>query len=132
MPARLDHVTITASNFGVSLHFYDAALSALGWIRALELGDEEEADADVEVVGWGAPEHGVALWLVTGTNPTKGTHLALSAETPAAVTAFHDAAVRSGGRSHDAPRRWPIIRRGQFIAIVADPDGNLIEAVAPE
>jgi hypothetical protein len=48
------------------------------------------------------------------------------------VERFYAAALRAGGLSHDAPRRWPIIRRGQFNAIVADPAGNLIEAVGPE
>jgi len=128
----LDHVTITASDFSASLAFYDAALGALGWVRALEVGDEEEGDADVEVVGWGAPDSTVDLWLVSGAQVTSGLHLALPAPSPEIVSAFHDAAVGAGGTSHDAPRRWPIIRRGQFNAIVRDPDGNLIEAVAPE
>lgn len=129
---RLDHVTITARDFEVSVAFYDAALAALGWQRTLELGDEEEDDAAVEVVGWGPTGSEPELWLVAGPTATRGLHLAVTAPSPAVVRAFHDAAVATGGRSHDAPRRWPIIRRGQFIAIVADPEGNLVEAVSPE
>jgi catechol 2,3-dioxygenase-like lactoylglutathione lyase family enzyme len=128
----LDHVTITASDFACSLTFYEAALTALGWVRALELGDEEEDDPAVEVVGWGPEETRPALWLVSGSTPTRGLHVALTAVDAGSVEAFHEAAVATGGRSHDAPRRWAIIRRGQFNAIVADPDGNLVEAVAPE
>ena len=126
---RLDHVTITAGDFATSLAFYDAVFSALGWVRAVDLVDEEEPDAAVEAVGWGDP---ASIWLVAGAHATSGLHLAVDAPDSATVERFHSAAVEAGGRSHDAPRRWPIIRQGLFNAIVADPDGNLIEAVAPE
>jgi catechol 2,3-dioxygenase-like lactoylglutathione lyase family enzyme len=72
------------------------------------------------------------LWLVAGAVPTSGVHVSLRAASRADVEAFHAAALAHGGRSHDAPRRWAIFRRGQFNAVVTDPDGNLIEAVAPE
>jgi hypothetical protein len=48
------------------------------------------------------------------------------------VETFHAAALAAGGRGHGAPRRWTLYRRGEFNAIVVDPAGNLIEAVAPE
>ena len=126
---RLDHVTITAGDFAASLAFYDAVFAALGWVRAVDLVDEEESDAPVEAVGWGDPP---AVWLVAGPRATSGLHLAVDAADAATVERFHAVAVEAGGQSHDAPRRWPIIRRGLFNAIVADPDGNLIEAVSPE
>ncbi|MDT4934486.1 MAG: hypothetical protein QOK11_2378, partial [Pseudonocardiales bacterium] len=58
MPATLDHATIVASGFAASLAFYDAALGALGLVRAAEFGDEEEEDADVEAAGWGLTDGG--------------------------------------------------------------------------
>ena len=128
----LDHVTLSARDFELNVAFYDAALGALGWVRAVEIGDEEEDDADVEVVSWGPTESEPTIWLVAGAVSTQGVHVALAAANGAAVSAFHAAALAAGGTSHDAPRRWPIIRRGQFNAIVIDPNGNLIEAVAPE
>jgi catechol 2,3-dioxygenase-like lactoylglutathione lyase family enzyme len=137
----IDHVTITVADLARSAAFYDAALGALGLRRMVELGDEEEDAAAVEAIAWGEPERGepergeperAAVWLVAGTRPTSGLHVCLRARTRADVEAFHDAAVAAGGRSHDAPRRWPIFRAGDFNAIVLDPDGNLIEAVAPE
>ena len=72
------------------------------------------------------------LWVAAGAGPTTGLHLAFRAGSAAQVEAFHAAALAAGGTSHDAPRRWPIFRRGEFNAIVADPDGNLVEAIAPE
>ena len=137
----IDHVTITVADLARSAAFYDAALGALGLRRTVELGDEEEDDAAVEAIAWGEPERGepergeperAAVWLVAGARPTSGLHVCLRARTRADVEAFHAAALAAGGRSHDAPRRWPIFRAGEFNAIVLDPDGNLIEAVAPE
>jgi catechol 2,3-dioxygenase-like lactoylglutathione lyase family enzyme len=129
--ASLDHVTITACDLAASLAFYDAALGALGMHRVVELVDEEEDEAATEAVAYG-PGDSALLWLVAGRAPTSGAHVSLRAGSAAQVEAFHAAALAHGGASHDAPRRWAIYRRGQFNAIVRDPDGNLVEAVAAE
>jgi catechol 2,3-dioxygenase-like lactoylglutathione lyase family enzyme len=128
----LEHVTIVAADLARSLQFYDAALSALGLIRAAEFGDEEEDEPDIEAAGWAAPGGRPLLWVVAGGTPTRGVHLSLSAPTRGDVERFHAAALAAGGRSGSAPRRWAIFRRGEFSAAVADPDGNLIEVRAPE
>ena len=141
MSPPLDHVTLTTCDLATSTAFYDAALAPLGLRRVVELVDEEEENAPTEAVGYGTAEDGTGesaavLWLVAGTvstsRTTTGVHLALRAPSAEAVAAFHAAAVAAGGTSHDAPRRWPIFRRGAFNAIVADPDGNLVEAVSAE
>lgn len=132
MPARLDHATITASDFAASLAFYDATLGALGLVRAAEYVDEEEDEAGIEAVGWGPPDAAPVLWLVEAESPTRGVHLSLRADSRVDVEAFHAAALRAGGQSLNAPRRWAIFRRGEFNAVVCDPDGNRIEAVAAE
>lgn len=132
MPASLDHTTICASDFAASLAFYDAALGALGLLRAAEFGDEEEEDASIEAAGWGQPGAAPLLWLVTANAPTLAAHVCLRARSRAEVEAFHAAALSAGGRSHNAPRRWAIFRQGEFNAVVRDPDGNRIEAVATE
>jgi catechol 2,3-dioxygenase-like lactoylglutathione lyase family enzyme len=131
VPVHLDHVTVTASDFAASLRFYDAALGALGLRRLHELGDEEEEGAAVEVAAYGTDDH-AALWLVSGPAATVAVHVAFRADDRAQVERFHDAAMHAGGMSHDPPRRWPIFRRGEFNAIVRDPDGNLVEAVGTE
>jgi catechol 2,3-dioxygenase-like lactoylglutathione lyase family enzyme len=127
----LDHVTVAASDFAASLLFYDAALAELGMRRLYELGDEEEDGAAVEVAAWGAVQ-AAELWLVSGPRATTGLHIAFRAGSALQVERFHRAALGSGGTSHNAPRRWPIFRRGEFNAIVRDPDGNLVEAVGAE
>jgi catechol 2,3-dioxygenase-like lactoylglutathione lyase family enzyme len=127
----LDHVTLTVADLSASLRFYDAVLTVLGLGRLQELGDEEEDQPALEVAAYGTGEV-AALWLASGAAPSTGVHLAFRADSVAAVEAFHAAALAAGGTSHDAPRRWPIFRRGEFNAIVRDPDGNLVEAIAPE
>jgi catechol 2,3-dioxygenase-like lactoylglutathione lyase family enzyme len=130
--SALDHVTVSATDFGASLAFYDAALGALGLVRLDELVDEEEDEPEVEAAAWGQPGGTGIVWLVRTEIPTTGLHLRLSADSRAQVETFHDVAVRSGGSTRSAPRRWALYRRGEFNATVADPDGNLIEAVAAE
>jgi catechol 2,3-dioxygenase-like lactoylglutathione lyase family enzyme len=131
-PPVLDHVSITASDFAASLVFYDATLGALGLVRAAEFGDEEENDADLEAAGWGSPGSEPVVWLIVGPAPTTAAHLSLRADTKADVDAFFAAALANGGQPHDQPRRWAIYRRGEYRAVVADPDSNLLEAVGPE
>jgi catechol 2,3-dioxygenase-like lactoylglutathione lyase family enzyme len=128
----LDHVTVTAADFVASLAFYDAALGALGLVRLAELVDEEEDDPPVEAAAWGRPDGAGIVWLVSGGRPTTGLHVRLRADSRPQVETFHIEALRCGGTEHAAPRRWVLYRRGEFNAIVADPAGNLIEAVAAE
>ena len=128
----LRHITLCASSFATSLAFYDAALGALGLVRAQEFGDEEEDDAPIEVAGFGWPDEAPSFWLVSGTTPTTGAHAAFVARSRADVEAFHAAALAAGGTTRQAPRRWEIYRAGYFGAVVADPDGNLIEAALDE
>ena len=131
LTAVLDHVTITARDLAASLAFYDAALGAVGLRRVVELVDEEEDESAPEAVAYGHGETAL-LWLLGGDHPTTGVHVSFRAGSAAAVRAFHAAALAHGGISHDAPRRWAIYRRGEFNAIVRDPGGNLVEAVAAE
>ncbi len=129
--SAIDLVTITSADFASSLVFYDAAMSALGLVRLAELVDEED-DAEVEAAAWGPSAGPAALWLVTGPEPTRGAHVRFQVRSRAEVETFHHAAVEAGGSVHAAPRRWAIYRRGEFNAIVRDPAGNLLEAVAAE
>ena len=130
--AGIDHVTITAADFQTALRFYDAVLPAVGLVRLDELVDEEEATPTVEAAGWGRPDGARVLWLVSGSPATTGLHLGLAAHSQGEVETFFRLAVRAGGTERSAPRRWPIYRRGEFNAMVVDPGGNVVEAVAAE
>ena len=130
--STLDHVTITVADLARSLDFYDAALGALGLHRVRELVDEEEDDAAVEAAAWGGAGPTPMVWLVTGAAPTQRAHLALRAHSRVEVETFYWAGLQAGGSPHSAPRRWLIYRSGEFNAILADPDGNLVEAICAE
>ena len=62
--------------------------------------------------------------------PDNGVHICLRAPTPAAVEAFHAAALAAGGVSDGAPGLRPHHGDGYFAAFIRDADGNRIEAVA--
>jgi catechol 2,3-dioxygenase-like lactoylglutathione lyase family enzyme len=130
--AALDHVTISPADFTVSSQFYDAALGALGLVRLQELRDEEEDGSPVEAAAWGTAGGSPIVWLVPSRLATTGLHIALHTRSRLEVETFYREGVRSGGSDHTAPRRWPLYRRGEFHAIVRDPDGNLVEAISPE
>lgn len=132
MSASLDCVTLVARDFARSLAFYDAAFAPLGLARTAEFGDEEEATADVAAAGWSDDTGTPFIWLVAGAESTRGAHVRLHAESRTAVEAFFAAATAAGGVARRQPRRWAVFRRGDFGAAVADPEGNVLEAVAAE
>lgn len=119
-----DHLSIGVRELARSLAFYDAALGALGLVR---LGGNARCGT------WGPPgfagEAPFAVIATEGAAPGAAAHLAFAASDPAAVDAFHAAALAHGGRC-DGP---PGIRRhydpGYYAAFVLDPDGHRLEAV---
>jgi catechol 2,3-dioxygenase-like lactoylglutathione lyase family enzyme len=128
----LEHVTLSASDFARSVGFYDAVLGALGLVRVAELVDEEDEDPQLEAVAWGPAGGPGVLWLVVGGERTIGLHVQFRASSREQVETFHTAGVRLGAESRSAPRRWPIYRRGEFSAMLVDPDRNVVEAVCDE
>ncbi len=128
----LEAVTITGRELDATLRCYEAALTALGLERLAELVDEEEDDGPVEAVGWGPPGGAAQVWVVTGEAAGAGVHIRLRAPSREAVDRFHAAALAAGATEHTPPRRWTLYRRGEYHAVVRDPDGNQLEAVADE
>ena len=61
--------------------------------------------------------------------PTMRAHVAFDAEDPAAVDAFHTAALAAGGGDRSAPAVKPEYHPGYYAAFVWDPNGNNIETV---
>jgi catechol 2,3-dioxygenase-like lactoylglutathione lyase family enzyme len=117
----LDHLSIQCANVATSAAFYDAALSALGAERVMEIGS---------VIGYGVAGRG-SFWLspLVGDRPNRELHVAFRAADRAAVRAFYEAGVGVGAEVLHEPRRWPEYHPDYYGAFLRDPDGNNVEAV---
>jgi catechol 2,3-dioxygenase-like lactoylglutathione lyase family enzyme len=120
----LHHVSFGVSNLERSAAFYDAVLSALGYVRVW---------ADSSAVGYGLAQGQdlFAVKLRTGdaTAPGPGFHFAFAAPSRDAVARFHAEALAHGGLDNGAPGLRPAYGPDYFAAFVIDPDGYRIEAV---
>jgi catechol 2,3-dioxygenase-like lactoylglutathione lyase family enzyme len=114
----IDHLKLHVGDVERSKAFYEAALAPLGYRIVMEPAPG--------VVGMGVrfPD----FWLAQSDTPTVA-HVALRAEDPASVDAFHAAALAAGGTDNGAPGLRPHYHPGYYGAFVIDPDGNNVEAV---
>jgi catechol 2,3-dioxygenase-like lactoylglutathione lyase family enzyme len=120
----LHHISFGVSNLELSAAFYDATLSALGYVRVW---------ADETAVGYGYPGGADKLAIKLCSSrvvvPGPGFHLAFSANSQSAVERFHEGALRSGGKDNGPPGPRPEYGEAYYAAFVIDPDGYRIEAV---
>jgi catechol 2,3-dioxygenase-like lactoylglutathione lyase family enzyme len=119
----LHHISFGVQDLNLSGAFYDAALGALGFRRVFE--NETE-------VGYGLVDGEDRFCLklrAAAAPPSFGSHLAFSAPSRAAVDAFHQAALRVGGRDNGTPGLRPDYGPQYYAAFLVDPDGYRIEAV---
>jgi len=110
----IDHVHLRVSDLGASKKFYRAVLQAIGKDHAIREG-EQFFSAD-------------ELWIDQADHKVSTVHLAFQTTGPAAVAAFHAAALANGGRDNGAPGERSY-HPGYYAAFAIDPDGNNIEAV---
>ena len=116
MSASVDHVGINVTNFEKGKAFYVAAMKPLGLRVVQDYGT---------LIGLGGDYP--FLWVGEG-DPGK-VHLALRADTPAEVDAFHKAALAAGGKDNGAPGIRSEYSENYYAAYILDPDGHNIEAV---
>lgn len=120
----LHHVSIGVANVERAAQFYDAVLKKLGFRRVMEVMPYGIA------YGLKAPEFWVHLpHDQNAPSSGNGTHIAFTANSKAAVNAFHAAAVSAGGKDEGAPGPRPEYTPDYYGAFVRDLDGNKIEAV---
>lgn len=122
----IDHTGIGVADVVRSAAFYDAALSALGLRRAMQLPQDTGEDA----VGYGV-EYPV-FWIDRFHPHSTKQHTAFSAPSRSAVDAFYVAALAAGGKDNGPPGLREGYPPGYYAAFVLDPDGNNIEAVCRE
>jgi catechol 2,3-dioxygenase-like lactoylglutathione lyase family enzyme len=118
---EVDHLTVPVSDYDASKRFYARALQPLGYEILMDWPDARR-------VYLGSPLRPSSFW-ITVSDAAGALEVALVAEGPDSVDAFHAAALAAGGRSAGEPRVRPEHSRDYYAARVLDPDGNAIEAV---
>lgn len=130
----LHHLSFAVVDLARSAAFYDAALSPLGYVRAWT--HETAAGYKEAAVGYGLPgaedEFAIRLRAQGVVVPGEGFHVAFTAPSREAVTAFYRAALEQGGRDNGGVGFHPEHGPSYFAAFVFDPDGHRIEAVIVE
>ncbi len=114
----IDHISLSVKNFKKSKEFYSKALRPLGYQLIKNSGKTAAFG-----VG-GKPD----FWLIGEEKRPAPTHLAFRSEDHRGVDAFHNAAVRAGGKDNGGPGPRPYDKH-YYGAFVIDPEGNNVEAV---
>ena len=119
----IDHVSIGARDITKAKAFYDAALKPIGYSC---LSSSEGS------LGYGK-EH-AAFWINVSLSPVppdpnSGLHFCFVAPTRKSVDAFHQAAIRHGGRDNGEPGLRTDYGANYYAAFVVDPDGYRIEVL---
>ena len=122
----IDHIGIDVSDMAVAKAFYTVALEPLNVLVVLEV-TAEQTGSDA-FVGMGAGGK-ASFWFGPGQGPISPIHVAFTAPNRAAVEAFYQAALASGGRDNGPPGLRPHYHATYYAAFVLDPDGHNIEAV---
>lgn len=120
----IDHVSIGVRSLERSTRFYEAVLGALGLSKLV---------VRPKAVGFGSRYAVFWLNLRSDMAPVEhetGSHVALRAESAAAVDAFHRAALAQGATSDGAPGLRHYSKASVYAAFIRDPDGHRIEAMA--
>ena len=120
----IDHISVAVRDLAEGERFYAAILAPLGLAKLREWPGS--------AIGFGKkyPE----FWInrragMERVAEDSGVHICLRAPDPAAIDAFHAAALEAGGASDGAPGLRPHYYAGYYAAFIRDPDGNRIEAV---
>ncbi|HTD10782.1 MAG TPA: VOC family protein [Steroidobacteraceae bacterium] len=114
------HVGLKVKDLDASVHFYSAALAALG---------HEPGYSDESVVGFG-PKGALGLWLYADARLAHSlVHIAFTAGSRAAVDAFYREGLKARGRDNGPPGLRQDYSPNYYAAFLLDPDGNNVEAV---
>jgi catechol 2,3-dioxygenase-like lactoylglutathione lyase family enzyme len=123
MADMIDHLSVGVSDLERGRRFYDAAMAPLGYRRVND---------KVRSSGYGPDENQDDFYIVLVSSEgstVPGSHVALKANTRAAVDGFHSAALAEGGADDGSPGIWKRYHENYYAAYILDPDGNRIEAV---
>ena len=121
-----DHLSITTTDLDRAERFYDAVLGTLNIPRvnrrerSVGYGQRPEID--------GAPCY-LSVYLTSDRIVADNRHWCFRAPSRAAVRAFHETTLASGGSDDGPPGIREVYGADYYAAFVRDPDGNRLEAV---
>lgn len=120
----IHHIDFAVTDFSRSREFYVRALAPLGLAPIMDRSHDDGR----KLTGFGVLPDPV-FWIRNGEPLIGRLHVAFTADSHAAVDAFHAAAIGAGGSDKGAPGLRPRYATHYYSAYVIDPDGHNIEAV---
>ncbi len=117
--ASIDHLWIRVADPRASRNFYTTIAPSAGFKLAYDSADR---------VRFRGEDYSFSL-VRDARRLTQHVHLAFTADTDAAVQAFHAAALAAGYRDNGPPGERPTYHPGYYGAFVLDPDGHNVEVV---
>lgn len=125
----IDHLSTYATDYEATKRFYEAALRPLGCGLQHEMvASFDEEFPERRCCAFGPPGRSI-FWVIETRQAVTPRHVAFSAPDRPSVAAFHEAALRAGGKDHGPPGLRAIYHAHYYGAFVLDPDGNNVEAV---
>jgi len=123
----IDHVGFPVSDYAKSKAFYEKALAPLGYAPIMEV-TAEMTESGAAACGFG--KNSKPDFWIGGEGGLAGVmHVAIVADSRAAVEAFYKAALAAGAKDNGAPGIRAHYHPNYYGAFVRDPDGHNIEAV---
>jgi catechol 2,3-dioxygenase-like lactoylglutathione lyase family enzyme len=125
--SAIDHMGIGVSEISQAQAFYELLLRPLGITLVMKIAADSPSSKPRRL-GFGSKGKPF-LWLHDSPTPSQGAHIALIAQSRAAVNAFHAAGLAAGGQDNGAPGVRPHYHANYYAAYVLGPDGVNLEAV---
>ena len=125
--SAIDHMGIGVSDISQAQAFYELLLRPLGITLVIKIATDPPGSKPRRL-GFGF-EGKPFFWLHDSPTPSQGAHIALIAQSRAAVAAFHAAGIAAGGQDNGAPGVRPHYHANYYAAYVLGPDGVNLEAV---
>ena len=121
----LSHISLGVSSLERAEAFYDAAMSALGFVQVWK---------SKKGIGYGPPGKNDKLAVIEvkgadGKLSGRGSQFAFQAQDRDSVHRFHEAALSAGGTCDGEPGPRPQYSDTYYASSVLDPDGRRLEAV---
>ncbi len=124
-----DHIGFKARNVSRSLSFYESCMPELGLEVIARSGSGFFVSGGERALVPFLWIHGSRDGVADGEGkPGDRLHLMFTAGSREAVEAFHEAALKAGGKDSGAPAYQGPEEMGYYAALVFDPDGNTLEA----